>query len=99
MQLKSLVVTTAAIMLGVAGSAMAADQSQSDNTLNSQGNQLKANDNGIPANAPGGKTSDRSGNANPDRGAGAGTTGAAGTGAGKTPDGPSDRRPDKKSKE
>src|SRR3569832_1976722 len=96
MQLKSLVVTTAAIMLGVAGSAMAADQSQTDNTLHSQGNQLKANDNGIPANQPGGKTSDRSGNTNPDRGAGAGTTGAAGTGAVKTPEGTSDRSSDKK---
>jgi hypothetical protein len=55
----------------------------------------KMNDNGNAVNQPGGKTSDRTpGNESPDRGAGAGTSGAAGTGAGKTPEGTSTRTPD-----
>jgi hypothetical protein len=54
----------------------------------------KMNENGAPVNQPGGKTSDRTpGTASPDRGSGAGTSGAAGTGAAKTPEGTSTRTP------
>jgi hypothetical protein len=54
----------------------------------------KMNDNGAVVNQPGGKTSDRTpGNTSPDRGAGAGTSGAAGTDAAKTPEGTSTRTP------
>lgn len=57
----------------------------------------KMNDNGATVNQPGGKTSDRTpGTESPDRGAGAGTSGAAGTDAAKTPDGTSNRTPDAK---
>ena len=53
----------------IAGPALA--DSTSDKT--------KMNDNGAAVSQPGGKTSDRTpGNASPDRGAGAGTSGAAG---------------------
>jgi hypothetical protein len=55
----------------------------------------KMNDNGAVVSQPGGKTSDRTpGNPSPDRGAGAGTSGAAGTDAAKTPQGTSTRTPD-----
>ncbi len=71
--------------VAVAGSALA--DSTSDKT--------KMNDNGAVTNQPGGKTSDRSpGSPSPDRGAGAGTSGAAGTDAAKTPQGTSTRTPD-----
>ena len=54
----------------------------------------KMNENGAVVNQPGGKTSDRTpGNASPNRGAGAGTSGAAGTDAAKTPEGTSTRTP------
>jgi hypothetical protein len=70
----------------VAGPALAADSTT---------DKLKMNDNGAVVNQPGGKTSDRTpGNASPDRGAGAGTSGAAGTDAAKTPEGTSTRTPD-----
>jgi hypothetical protein len=50
------------------------------------------NDNGAAVSQPGGKTSDRTpGTESPDRGTGAGTTGAAGTDAAKTPEGTSTR--------
>ena len=56
---------------------------------------LKMNENGAVTNQPGGKTSDRTpGTDSPDRGPGAGTSGAAGTGAAKTPEGTSTRTPD-----
>ncbi len=55
----------------------------------------KMNANGAVVNQPGGKTSDRTpGTESPDRGPGAGTTGAAGTDAAKTPEGTSNRTPD-----
>ena len=69
----------------IAGPALA--DSTSDKT--------KMNDNGAAVSQPGGKTSDRTpGNESPDRGAGAGTSGAAGTDAAKTPEGTSTRTPD-----
>ncbi len=59
----------------------------------------KMNDNGAVTSQPGGKTSDRTpDSSSPDRGAGAGTSGAAGTDAAKTPEGTSDRTPPKKDK-
>jgi hypothetical protein len=48
-----------------------------------------------PANVEGGKTSDRTPEGAKERTPGAGSTGAAGTGAGKTPEGTSDRTPSK----
>jgi hypothetical protein len=60
----------------------------------STSDKTKMNNNGAAV-QPGGKTSDRTpGNASPDRGAGAGTSGAAGTDAAKTPEGTSTRTPD-----
>jgi hypothetical protein len=71
--------------VALAGSALA--DSTSDKT--------KMNDNGAVTSQPGGKTSDRTpGSTSPDRGAGAGTSGAAGTDAAKTPQGTSTRTPD-----
>lgn len=59
----------------------------------------KMNESGAAVNQPGGKTSDRTpGTESPDRGPGAGTTGAAGTDAGKTTEGTSNRTPDKNKK-
>lgn len=81
---------SALTVMGIAGATAA------DNT----NDQLKLNDRGGVTNEPGGNTSDRTPNtASPDRGAGAGTTGAAGTDAAKVPEGTSDRTPPDSTKE
>jgi hypothetical protein len=72
--------------------AVAAGPALADSTSD----KTKMNDNGAVTNQPGGKTSDRTpGSSSPDRGEGAGTSGAAGTDAAKTPQGTSTRTPDK----
>ncbi|RUP07919.1 hypothetical protein [Hyphomicrobium sp.] len=81
------------ILYSIAGllAVTVAGPAYADNTTD----KTKMNDNGAVVNQPGGKTSDRTpGTESPDRGAGAGTTGAAGTDAAKTPEGTSNRTPD-----
>lgn len=79
------------IFAGLCAAAMIAAPAFADSTTD----KTKMNENGAVTNQPGGKTSDRTPNSSsPDRGAGAGTSGAAGTGAAKTPEGTSTRTPD-----
>jgi hypothetical protein len=78
----------------VAGVLVAAVVALPALAADSSADKTKMNDNGAVVNQSGGKTSDRTpGNASPDRGAGAGTSGAAGTDAAKTPEGTSTRTP------
>jgi hypothetical protein len=79
------------IFAGLCAATIIAAPAFADSTTD----KTKMNENGAVTNQPGGKTSDRTPNSSsPDRGAGAGTSGAAGTGAAKTPEGTSTRTPD-----
>jgi hypothetical protein len=84
--MRKIIAIAAAVTFAGVTAAAAAD---------STSDKLKMNDNGGVTNQPGGKTSDRTPNTDsPDRGPGAGTSGAVGTGAAKTPEGTSTRTPD-----
>lgn len=84
-------VSTPSVYAGLLGAMLFAGSALADDATD----KLKMNENGAVTNQPGGKTSDRTpGTDSPDRGPGAGTTGAAGTGAAKTPEGTSTRTPD-----